>query len=260
MKILVIGKRSFLSKEINSTLPNSKIISTALINNKKIIKKYIKDNTTLVINSFYPLFKILKNEINKEKMIRESVFNLIKLLKLLNKKKNIKIIYSSTCAVKDFNTDINNTRSFYTSVKIICEQILLEFYNNNKCQLIITRLFNLYGGDDKASIIYKLLKANKKKPLKIYNNGNSKRDFIHVSDVSKIYKNLIKSNYSGIIEIGTGKTTQIKKLINLKQNKYIISKKKIKESKISKANTKVLSKFYNLNKLIKVKDFIKLKQ
>ena len=257
MKIIIIGERSFFSKELKKIFKKSKIVSTNFIKKKKSIRSLIQDNTIFIINSFYPLFKILNDKKNNKTLINQSVIFLINFLKLINKKKNIKIIYSSTCAVKNFNANTYNSRSVYTSVKIICEQILREYSYRNNVQLIITRLFNLYGGEDKASIIYKILKATKKNPIQINNNGNSKRDFIHVSDASKIYKNLIKSNFSGDIEIGSGKAVAIKKLIDLKQQKFIISKTRVKENKISKANIKILSKYFTLSKLINVKNFVK---
>ena len=256
MKIIIIGKRSFLSKCLNKLIPNSKLISSNFINNKKFIKKYIKNDTCYIINSFYPLFKILENKANNKKMISQSAIYLTKLIELFLKKKNIKILYSSTCAVSDFNSKIYNSRSVYTSIKIICEQLLKEYCSLSKPPLIITRLFNLYGGDDKASIIYKIINADKDSKIKINNNGNSKRDFIHVDDVANIYKKLINTGYTGHVEIGTGKSVSIKSLIKYNKN-YILNKKKLKESNVSIAKTKILSKFINVKKFLKVENYVK---
>ena len=66
----------------------------------------------------------------------------------------------------------------------------------------------------------------KKKPIRINNAGNSKRDFIYVKDVSKFYNNIINSDFSGIIEVGTGKSISLKSLINLNSDKFILSKKR----------------------------------
>ena len=77
--------------------------------------------------------------------------------------------------------------------------------------------------------------------------------------MSEIYKKLIFSNFSGSIDVGSGKSIAIKSLINLNSRKLIINKKKIKENKNSKANTKILSKYYDLSKLKNVKNFISQK-
>tara|TARA_B100002019_G_C21269207_1_gene601179 strand:- start:956 stop:1738 length:783 start_codon:yes stop_codon:yes gene_type:complete len=259
MKVVIIGKRSFLSKELFRNIPNSHLISSKFIKKEDCIKKYITNNTIYIINSFYPLFKILNNNVDNKTMVNQSIIYLINLLNFLSKKKNIKIIYSSTCAVSKFKTDNFNSRSVYTSIKIVCEQIIKEFCKKRNIKLIIMRLFNLYGGDDKASIIYKILNASKKKPIRINNAGNSKRDFIHVKDVSKIYNNIINSDFSGILEVGTGKSISLKSLINLNSGKFILSKKKIKENRNSKADIKILSKYINTNNFKNVKKYIEEK-
>lgn len=259
MKVVIIGKRSFLSKELFRNIPNSYLISSNALKKKNSIKKHITNNTIYIINSFYPLFKILNNKVENKKMVNQSVIFLIDLLNFLSTKKNIKIIYSSTCAVGKFETDNFNSRSVYTSIKIVCEQIIKEFCKKRNIQLIITRLFNIYGGDDKASIIYKILNASKKKPITINNGGNSKRDFIHVKDVSEIYYNIIKSDFSGIIEIGTGKSISLKSIIDLNSKKFILNKKKIKESGNSKADVKILSKYINIENFKNVKKYLKEK-
>ena len=256
MKIIIIGKRSFLSKSLNKLVPKSKLVSSNFIKNKKYLKKYIKNDTCYIINSFYPLFKILGNKANNKEMISQSVIYLTRLIELFSKKKNIKILYSSTCAVSDFNSNIYNSRSVYTSTKIICEQLLKEYCKLNNTPLVITRLFNLYGGADKASIIYKIITASKDNVIKINNNGDSKRDFIHVDDVAKIYKKVINSKFSGLIEIGTGRSVAIKSLIKYNKN-YILSKKKLKESNLSIAEIKNISKFVNVNKFLKVEKYVK---
>ena len=141
MNIIIIGKRSFLSKEIKKIIPKSQIVSTKKILDRVNSKKYFKDNTIFVINSFYPLFKILNNETDNISLINDSIIFLIKFLKFISNLKNIKILYSSTCAVKNFSTKVFNTRSVYTSTKIISEQILKEHQHKKKnttnyCSLI----------------------------------------------------------------------------------------------------------------------------
>jgi nucleoside-diphosphate-sugar epimerase len=257
MKVVIIGKRSFLSNRLNKLIEGSQLVSSNYVRNKKFAKTYVKNDTVFIINSFYPLFKILNNSTNNKELIKQSVIFLINLLNKISKKKNIKIIYSSTCAVKSFNPNLLSSRSVYSSTKLLCEQILNEFCSKFNIELIITRLFNLYGGNDKASIIYKIISASNKKKLKINNNGNSKRDFIYVDDVCEIYKNLIKSNFTGLIDLGTGKSTAIRNLVDLSQKKYFLSKKKIYEDKISKANIKKLSDYYDPSNFKDVKKYIK---
>ena len=77
-----------------------------------------------------------------------------------------------------------------------------------------------------------LFKSKKKNlNLKLINNGISLRDFIHLDDVSTIYKKFLNNEYSpGIYHIGTGEGKLIKSLVNFVN----IDKKKI--IKISQVN------------------------
>ena len=62
------------------------------------------------------------------------------------------------------------------------------------------------------------------------NNGNNKRDFIHVKDVAKIYSRLLESDLYGIYDIGTGKSIRIYDLIKrLKPSNFRIKYRSIKE-------------------------------
>lgn len=257
MRIVIIGKRSFLSQRLKELMKGSHLVSSNFINKKEFANKYVRNNTTFIINSFYPLFKILENSTDNKKLINQSVIFLINFLLKISKKKNIKILYSSTCAVKNFNPNLLNSRSVYSSTKLLCEQILSEHCQKFKIKLIITRLFNVYGGNDRASIIHKISTASKIKPLRINNNGNSKRDFIFVDDVCKVYRNLLESNFSGFIDVGTGKSFSIKNLINLSEKQFLLNKKKINEDKISKANIKKLSRYYKPKNFVNVKKYIK---
>ena len=89
------------------------------------------------------------------------------------------------------------------------------------------RLFNVYGNSsDQFSFIEKVIRSKKQnKKINLINNGNSIRDFIHVKDVARIYKQLIEKKFeSGVYDLGTGKGHLIKDIIdfsNFKKSKII---------------------------------------
>ena len=53
MTTLIIGKRSNLSKELNSKITNSKVISS-----DEFLKLKLKSNSNLIINAFFPSFEV----------------------------------------------------------------------------------------------------------------------------------------------------------------------------------------------------------
>ena len=137
---------------------------------------------------------------------------------------------------------------------------------------IILRLFNTYGNkNDHFSFIEKLLRAKKNKTnIFLINNGSSIRDFIHLNDIAKIYNQILKKNIKkGIYDLGTGKGTLIKdivELVNINNNK-ITKINQIEEIQNSVADINSLInqignfKFVDLNSYIKkyIKNYKKIK-
>ena len=187
-----------------------------------------------------------------------------------SKKKIIikKFIFSSSSAVygleKNFkNFDIHdNNRRLYGVSKFLSEIFFLSQKKKFNYELIIARIFNIFGKKEKISIISKIIEFKKKnKKIKNFTNQNSFRDFIHIYDVVKIYKIFLsKKSISGQYDIGTSKSVNIRNLIN----RYFNKKQQINyknanfsEVKFSKANIKNLQKisgklsFINVNKFIK---------
>jgi len=150
--------------------------------------------------------------------------------------------------------------NLHASLKISNEKLIEKFCVENSIDYTITRLFNMYGGDDKFSIISKIINSYKNDELlTIVNNGNSIRDFIHIDDVVRIYKRLLEVKDIKIINIGTGEGTSVKHIIDFLKNRNIILKTTTitrKELKISTADVHQLRKIYN-QKFIHVEEYIK---
>ena len=91
------------------------------------------------------------------------------------------------------------------------------------------------------------------------NNGDSKRDFIHVKDVAKIYFRLLQSDLYGTYDIGTGKSTRIYDLIkilgirNFKVQSNIVNEEQISKAKIKKDYKKIFISKISVRKFLKRK-------
>ena len=119
----------------------------------------------------------------------------------------------------------------------------------------------MYGGNDKFSIISKMLIAVKNnKELTIANNGNAVRDFIHVQDVANIYSKLIDVKNINFLNIGTGLSKSIKHII-LTFKKYnadlIANNISLDEINTSTANVEILNKLIKKQSFIEIENFIK---
>ena len=246
---LIIGERSALSQNLKKKLKNSKIISSNNFLNLKIQSK-----SNIIINSFYPSKQISKLEDYNE-FLNQSLLILAEGLMRLNKKLINKIIYTSSSSIYGLNTQFKHAdygnRKIYAASKLLAENIVTNFSTKNKIPYTIARVFNLYGENDKFSIVSKLIDSNKNKNFFILNNnGSAIRDFISFNQVSDIYNQILKNKKSEIVDVGTGYGTQILDIVKTIENKKLIIKKKSipeQDSSISEKN------FYNKN--IKFSDF-----
>jgi nucleoside-diphosphate-sugar epimerase len=215
-----------------------KIIDSKIYTAKEFLKKINlvnkKKKINLIINSFYSSIK-LKKISSYETFVFKTVFEIAKILDLLNYKIVNKIIYTSSSSVYGFiNNKINlnddNNKNIYTAFKISAESLIENYCKKKSITFIVCRLFNVYGGKDKFSIIQKLKSAqiNNRKII-VYNYGKSIRDFIHVEDAATIYDRILKlAINSGLYDVGTGqgiKLIKIIKKLKLKKENLVYKKK-----------------------------------
>ena len=270
MKIvtIIIGKKSNLSNHLIDKLNNATVISSRDINSDvNILSKYKNKEINLIFNNFQPATRLNVMK-NSEEFTMNCIGITSKVLDYcIDNNINInKIIYSSTAAVYGDNkfcaeTDDLKPSSLHASLKIANENLIEKFCVNNKIDYTITRIFNMYGGNDEFSIISKIFLAIKTdKKLTVVNNGSSIRDFIHVQDVADIYRELLDKKNVKVLNIGTGIGKSIKNIIEtFKKYNVILSIKNITRNEINSsiANTEILNKILNKKSFIQIEDFIK---
>jgi len=168
-------------------------------------------------------------------------------------------VYGSITNNLDLKDD--NNRKIYAGFKIASEFLIKNYCNKNSISLHICRIFNLYGKKNEFSIIEKLKnikKSNNK--VSIYNNGLSLRDYIHIDDIVKIYKNILsKKSGSNLYDVGTGRGICIKEIIEKKKiskENLIIKKKKVNEIFDSIADNRKWLIGNNKIKFKKIEDYL----
>jgi nucleoside-diphosphate-sugar epimerase len=259
---IIIGKRSYLSSNLKTNFNCFDVISLNNFDKEKFKKKYQNSKINLIINHFYPIYKI--NTKNSKIFYIESVKEILSFLNYIKDYNINKIILSSSSAIYGRNArKLDFNRSDYGKAKYKCEQIVKKFCKKQKCFYSICRIFNMYGEKDKSSVIFKIISAIKnKKKFKLVNNGDSERDFINVQDVSEIYVKLLSINKSEIIDIGTGKSTKIKDIIDIvlpSNIEIIYAKNMIKELPNSIAKKNIQLSRLKKKKFIKIENFLKNK-
>tara|TARA_B100000965_G_scaffold19470_1_gene14574 strand:+ start:36389 stop:37339 length:951 start_codon:yes stop_codon:yes gene_type:complete len=144
-------------------------------------------------------------------------------------------------------------------MKIFSEK-LCEMYKN-KMNILIIRPGNIYGPHDKfdpirSKVIAALInKFEKKKSIEIWGNGKDIKDFIYVEDfVDSLLKLTQKLKGFHILNVASGKSISLKKIIDFMVKIYKVNKKNIKYN-LSKP-TMIPVRKININK---IKNLIKYK-
>ena len=195
--------------------------------------------------------------------------NILSTMRLLESsvKHGIKHFYFvSSCAVYG---DVNHTNesqichpiSLNGDIKKLNEVIISSFCKENGIGSTSFRVFNTFGGDDKFSIVSKLLnQARNDGTFTLNNNGLSQRDFIHVDDIAKvILKTLDLSIKPDYLNIGTGVPHKIVDLYHVVKQKFPNLKIKhtdFSEIEYSRADNKILTKLMPMD-FISVIDYLK---
>ena len=208
-----------------------KVIFLIGSSNHHIINKNI--NIGIEYN-FNPMIKIM--EYLKNKKIKKFIcFTTI----LLYKKKSNRRV-----SEKD---EINPYENNYIFSKHLLEEVV-NFYKS-KIPSIIVRLSNIYGYSKliRPDLVPTLMqKVFKKKKIYVWSDKPI-RDFIFAEDAADAVVKLLNSRFTGVINVGSGKSNSVKNLIGI-ISKY--SNKKIET--LNKKVTGPYKFFTNINLLKKI--------
>ena len=219
-KLFIIGKRSNLSQHLCANKNNVSLISGSSLNQLSFEISQV-EKCDIIYNLFYAS-SLLRDRNNPKDFIKYTLEMLAEFVSICQKTKNIRtLIYSSSSAIYGNTKEISSESDLPCPInlngiiKLSCEIFLREHLKDSGVNLIIARIFNMYGGNDQFSVISKIINAfENNSEFELSNSGSAIRDFIHVEDVVAIYQKLIDLNYQGIVNIGTGQNTTITSLID----------------------------------------------
>jgi UDP-glucose 4-epimerase len=151
----------------------------------------------------------------------QSLNNVLEACRIADRAK--KLIFPSSAAVygqpeilpikENFPANPTNVYSWH---KYICEQMIRAYHKSFGLQYVILRLFNVYGKGNKGVIDLFLRMAAQDETIRSF-GPYQYRDFVYVGDVAEAaYKAAIyeKTN-NRVINIGSGRGTQIKEILDL---------------------------------------------
>ena len=203
------------------------------INNKKILKKELKD-IDLIVHTAAKIHvdDSIKNPTEYFKTNVMGTNNVLEVARHFN----IPVIHVSTCEVYGFVDEdlVENSplmpRSPYAASKAGADRMAYSYYTTYNMNVCIVRPFNVYGpgqkdGECGAVIPRWVTNLLNDKNIQIYGNGKQSREFIYIDDLISAYEIIIDKMLSGnslageVINIGTGIDINIKYLAEKLCNK-----------------------------------------
>jgi len=265
---LIIGKNSNLSKLLHKNIEHTQLVSSQNIESELYALNLYKYKTINIIFNNFQISTKLNDLSSPSDYVSRSIMTTATVLEYI-KQHNLtvnKIIYSSSSAVYGNNelcheSDPLQPLSLHSSLKIANEKLIESFSNENKIDYTITRIFNMYGGDDHFSIVSKIKNAYlNDETLNIFNNGNATRDFIHICDVVEVYRTLLKYKVNAsVLNLGRGIEMSVAQLLEFLEQNGIFVKTKSKARNELKTSTADISKLLDImgeREFIKIKDFL----
>ena len=213
-KLLIIGKNSFISININNYLKKDLIIkSVSFVSFLSLKLEYLKKFDFIVNCS------INKNYINKKYYIKDDLDVII-----ADKIKNLlcTFVFFSTRKIYDVNDNILETsflkpKCNYSKNKLKTETLLKKIL---KDKVLILRLSNLIGIRSKKNLKSKRHNIfidhffkNIKKNI-VTDNKKVYKDFISIKQFTTIFKKLISCSAKGTFNVSIGKKVYLNNVIN----------------------------------------------
>lgn len=251
--ILIIGGNGYLGSNIvyrliknekyNINLLSSTEIESDFEPNVNIVKGKLKDFEKIAtvveknkIDTILHLASSILPNSSYEDLLKEEmdVFVPTQNIIRLCSEKEIKFVFFSSGGAVYGETKIKeikethplNPISYYGLSKKMIEDFIQFESRNNNLKFLILRPSNPYGGymnyNNKHGLILAIINCIKnKKPLNIYVNKNTTRDFIHIDELIDVTVKFLESkNKNGCFNIATGFGTSISDICDFFLKKF----------------------------------------
>lgn len=265
MTTLIIGKESNLSKHLSEHIPGCvRISSRELFSDISLLSEFKHEKISIIFNNFQTATQLNDAECFSS-YIENSIHITAKVLDYFHDTEISKLIYTSSSSVYGNNifcneSDNPNPLSLHAALKLSNEKLIEKYAANRQIDYSIARIFNMFGGEDRFSIIHKIIAAyTDNEILTIVNNGNAIRDFIHIDSVVDVYSKLLTARNIPIINIGSGRGTSIRNILDVLKNHRIELQTKTvlrDELKTSTANNAIMVELLGHNTSIDAENYL----
>lgn len=265
IKTIIIGKNSNLSRRLAATLSAAVLVSARdVLADVKVLEPFKESRIKLVLNNFQTSTELDSLQ-HPSDYIDMAIVTTAKVLEYFCFSQVEKVIYTSSSSVYGNNilcteTDDLQPLNLHAALKVANERLVSKVCEDNGIDYTLARIFNMYGGEDKFSVISKIINAcQNRQTMTLVNNGNAIRDFTHIDDVVDIYRRLIEIPGLPIINVGTGNGQSIKSIMDfLRHHNISLNIRSIErdEIKVSTASNRLLIETVGKKDFIEIEDYL----
>lgn len=268
MTILITGHKGFIGSNLVKKLSNHTIVGVDL----KEGHSCLDSNHINTLFEFYHFDAIIHlaaiagvgySVEHSEEVLTNNIIGFDVLAKVAIKHNVRHFIYASSSSIYGDN---GTQKSPYAVSKATNELQAAMYSNLSDMKFTGLRFFTVYGEGIREDLaISKFIKAMESNtPLTVYGDGNQKRDFTYVDDITEAIKLILESDKSWkneVFDIGYGKSTTVNELIDILKNlinpeydKVIYKDEKPYDVKETLADTDKLYEWFRFKPRHSIKD------
>jgi nucleoside-diphosphate-sugar epimerase len=265
MKTIILGRESNLSRTLAGAIDGAVLVSARAVLDGSEALPLDGEPARLVLNSFQPATR-LHDVDDPVGYVERAIGATARALDAAVKSGCVeRVIYTSSASVYGDNIECRegdplHASGLHSGLKVANEALVRQVCAGHGIDATVVRLFNMYGGDDRFSIIGKLIRAAREgAEFVLVNEGNAIRDFVHVDDVAATYRALLDASDVPVVNVASGRGVSLRSIIDaLALNGFEMNWRSItrKEIRVSTANVEVLSRFVDPSRFTRVVDYV----
>lgn len=157
--------------------------------------------------------------------VKTNILGTVNILECMREKEVKKLVIASSssvygnCKEQEFSEDLKVTEpiSPYAATKSACEQLCYTWHHLYGINVVALRFFTVYGPRQRPDLaINKFARLiDEGKPIQMYGDGSTKRDYTYIDDIVAGIQGAIDYNKTGyeIINLGGGEPITLKRMI-----------------------------------------------
>ncbi len=216
---------------LNLFHPNLQIFQKDILDYQSLVKEMSRCDAVLHLAALCSVPLTIEDPIESLKINTLGFLNILQAIREI--KKPMRLVYASSVAVYGDTEDLPCRDDQPLSGRVLSPYALDKINNERYAELysylynissLGLRYSNVYGPrqDPKSpysGVISKFFDQYKKhEPVVIFGDGNQSRDFIYVADVARANLTALKSDYNGVLNIGTGKPETLLNIVKYLEN------------------------------------------